>query len=124
MWNVRRRVARELLPDRKVIVRFSFSGVPSSYRGPKVFWLLLERERVELCIDDPGFDIDLYLEADLGVMVGVWLGDTSFDRALRSGAIRLIGPRALAKAFPSWLMLSAFAQVPRPSASLSRPAQG
>jgi hypothetical protein len=34
--------------------------------------------------------------------------------ALSSGAVRLNGPRALTRAFPSWLMLSRFADVPRP----------
>jgi DNA-binding HxlR family transcriptional regulator len=120
MWNVRRRVARELLPERRTIVCFKFSGVPSSYRGPRQFWLLLERERVELCIEDPGFEIDLQVEADLASMASVWLGDTSFDSAVQSGGIRLSGPRALTRAFPSWLMLSHFARVPRPERRIGR----
>lgn len=115
MWNVRRRIARELLPDRRVLVCFRFSGVPASYRGPRVFWLMLERTQVDLCIEDPGFDVDLQVEADLAAMAGVWLGDTSFEAVLHSNAVRLVGPRALAKAFPSWLMLSHFATVQRPA---------
>ena len=114
MWNVRRRIARERLPERRVLVRFNFSAVPASYRGARVFWLILERTQVDVCIDDPGFEVDLYVEADLGAMASVWLGDTSFEDALRSKSIRLIGSRALARAFPSWLMLSHFAAVPRP----------
>jgi len=119
MWNVRRRIARELLPDRKTVVCFRFSGIPSSYGGARVFWAVLERTQVELCIDDPGFEVDLCVEADLAAMAGVWLGDISFDSALSAGTIRLVGPRALAKAFPSWLMLSHFAPVPRPSAAVT-----
>ena len=114
MWNVRRRIARELLPQRRTLVYFRFSGVPSSCRGPREFWLLLEPQRVELCIEDPGLEIDLQVDADLGAMVRVWLGDISFDSAVKSGGIRLSGARALARAFPSWLMLSHFARVPRP----------
>ena len=121
MWNVRRRIARELLPDRRVLVCFTFSGVPPSYRGARVFWLVLERTQVDLCIENPGFDIDLQVEADLAAMAGVWLGDTSFEAVLRSNAVRLIGPRALAKAFPSWLMLSHFAAVRRPGGRESAP---
>jgi len=55
-----------------------------------------------------------YVEADLAAMAKVWLGDLPFESVLRSGAVRLVGPRQLAKAFPSWLMLSHFAGVPRP----------
>ena len=117
MWNVRRRIARELLPERRVVVCFRFSGVPASKHGPKVFWALLERGQVDLCIDDPGYEVDLYVEADLAAMAAVWLGDKTFEAALRSREIRLIGPRELAKAFPKWLMLSHFAPVARPEAA-------
>jgi DNA-binding HxlR family transcriptional regulator len=114
MWNMRRRIARDRLPPRRVVARFKFSGVAAAYRGPRVFWLVLERTQADLCIEDPGFEVDLYLEADLAAMARVWLGDTTFESALRSGEVRLLGPRPLAKAFPSWLMLSRFAGVPRP----------
>jgi DNA-binding HxlR family transcriptional regulator len=114
MWNVRRRIARELLPPRRVMLQFKFDGVPASCRGPRIFWLMLERAQVDLCVEDPGFEVDLYVEADLSAMAKVWLGDESFDAMLRAKEVRLIGARELAKAFPSWLMLSHFAGVARP----------
>jgi DNA-binding HxlR family transcriptional regulator len=121
MWNVRRRIARDLLPDRRVLVCFRFTSVPSSYRGARVFWLMLERAQVEVCVDDPGFEVDIEVHADLGAMAGVWLGDIPFEAALREGTIKLMGPRALTKAFPSWLMLSHFAKVPRPAPPAGAP---
>jgi hypothetical protein len=56
------------------------------------------------------------VDADLTAMAKVWLGDITFETALHSGKIRLTGSRDLARAFPSWLMLSHFAAVPRPQA--------
>ena len=114
MWNVRRRIARELLPEHRVVVCFKFSGLPASYRGARIFWLLLERSGVEICIEDPGFETDIHVDADIAAMVGVWLGDVSFESAVNAGDIRVIGPRTLTRAFPSWLMLSHFARVARP----------
>ena len=114
LWNMRRRIALENLPVRRVVVRFTFSGVAPTYRGRRVFWLMLERAQVDLCIDDPGFEVDLYVEADMAAIAKVWLGDVPYASALRSGEVRLSGPRHLANAFPSWLMLSHFAGVPRP----------
>jgi DNA-binding HxlR family transcriptional regulator len=113
MWNIRRRIARELLPPRRVVVRFEFSGVPARHRAYRVTWLLLERTQVDLCVTDPGFEVDLYVQADLAAMTSVWLGDVPFESVLRSNDVRLMGSRDLAKAFPSWLMLSRFAGVPR-----------
>jgi DNA-binding HxlR family transcriptional regulator len=115
MWNVRRRIALSELPERRVVACFRFTGVPRGYRGPRVFWLLLERSGAEMCIADPGFEVDIEVEADLGTLASVWLGDIAFDAAIASRGIRLMGPRALTSAFPTWLMLSKFAQVPRPS---------
>jgi DNA-binding HxlR family transcriptional regulator len=115
MWNVRRRVDRGQLPPRRVVAHFAFRGVPSTYRGARKFWLILERSSVDLCIKDPGFDVDLVVDADLGAMARVWLGDLSFAEALRTKAIALSGPSALVKQFPSWLLLSHFASVPRPT---------
>jgi len=114
LWNMRRRIALDRLPPRRVVVRFKFSGVAAAYRGPRMFWLLLEPTQADLCVGDPGFEIDLDVEADLAAMARIWLGDVPFESVLRSGDVRLIGPRQLAKAFPSWLMLSHFAAVPRP----------
>jgi len=113
MWNVRRRLALQRLPERRTVVRFDFSGVPAG-RGPRAFWLLLERTKHDLCVRDPGFEVDLYVSADLAAFAGVWLGDLPIARALGSGSLRLSGPRALVRAFPGWLMLSRFADVPRP----------
>ena len=114
MWNMRRRIALERLPPRRVVVRFKFGGLAPGYSGPRMFWLLLERPRVDLRVADPGFDVDLYVEADLAAMAKVWLGDAPVESALRSNEVRLTGSREFVKQFPSWLMLSKFASVPRP----------
>ena len=114
MWNVRRRIALDRLPAQRTVVRFDFGGVPAG-RGPRIFWLLLEHARsAELCVRDPGFEVDLYVRADLAAFSRIWLGDLTYAQALASGAVHLNGPRTLARVFPSWLMLSRFAEVPRP----------
>jgi DNA-binding HxlR family transcriptional regulator len=114
MWNLRRRIALDLLPPRRIVVHFKYAGVPARHRGPRLFWLILDSMQAELCIKDPGFEIDLCVDADLATMASVWLGDITFQRAVRSGRIQVTGQRKLVQAFPKWLMLSHFAAVPRP----------
>jgi hypothetical protein len=58
--------------------------------------------------------VDLVVAADLGTFTRVWLGDVSFDQAVRSRRISLEGPRELVRAFPGWLLLSHYAGVARP----------
>jgi len=113
LWNMRRRLAVDRLPDRRVVVRFDFRGVPAG-RGPTTAWLVVTRKDVDVCLKDPGHGVDLVVAADLGTFTRVWLGDVSFDQAVRSRRISLEGPRELVRAFPGWLLLSHYAGVVRP----------
>jgi DNA-binding HxlR family transcriptional regulator len=114
MWNVRRRIALERLPEQRIVVQFEFHDLPPRHRGPHVFWLILDRPQVELCVTDPGAEIDLYVSAELRTFAQIWLGDMALSVALKNGGVRLMGRHDLAQAFPSWLLLSHFAPVPRP----------
>jgi hypothetical protein len=119
MWDIQRRIAVERLPGERVVARFDFRGFPAGYRGYRTLWLVLERPDVDLCLKDPGFEADLVVAADLKTLARVWLGDTSFDAALRSRSVSIQGPRKWAQAFPGWLLLSGFAGVERPPRALA-----
>jgi DNA-binding HxlR family transcriptional regulator len=116
MWNVRRRIDFERLPERRVVVRFDFRAFPARCRGFRTCWLLLARQGSDVCLKDPGYDVDLVVTADAGAMARVWTGAMTFAQAVQSGGLRLEGPRDLVRAFPTWLLLSHFAHVERPAA--------
>jgi DNA-binding HxlR family transcriptional regulator len=114
IWNIRRRIATDRLPARRMVACFSFTGVPAGYRGLLKFWLILERSGVDVCVKDPGFEVDLYLDADLATMTRVWLGDLAFGEAVRTKKVRMSGMPGVIRQVPSWLPLSPYANVPRP----------
>lgn len=116
MWDMRRRIAVDRLPEARVLARFDFKGVPGGPRQARTFWLVLERPQVDLCIVDPGWEVDLYVEADIAAFARVWLGEVPMREAIRAGAIRLAGNAQAVRNFPSWLLLSTLAAVPRPAA--------
>jgi len=123
MWNMRRRVDRERLPPQRVVVMLTFGGVAANYRGARQFWLVLDPQApqaAEVCLHDPGHDIDLVVEADTAAMVKVWLGDSTFAEALRERSVVIRGEAALARRFPEWFLLSHFSGVVRvvPKAAL------
>jgi hypothetical protein len=68
-----------------------------------------------LLYKDPGFEVDLVVEADAGAMARVWTGAITFAQAVEAGGLRVEGPRDLVRAFPTWLLLSHFAHVERPA---------
>ena len=114
MWNMRRRMALEHLPERRVVAYFEFRDLPNGHRGAHKFWLMMERSSCDLCLTDPGHEIDVYVQADLAAMSSVWLGDLSLAAAVREKKIQLSGKAALTRHFLSWLPRSHYARVPRP----------
>jgi DNA-binding HxlR family transcriptional regulator len=126
MWSIRRRIAKDRLLARRVVVNFDFTCVPASYRGARKFWLVLERSGVDVCVTDPGFEVDIWIEADLAAMAKVYLGDLAFAEALRTKKIRMSGMPGLIRQFPTWLLNSPYSKVVRPAAgeaTSSRPAE-
>ncbi len=69
MWNVRRRIALDRLPERRVVAHFRFRGVPTGRSMLRECWLILERSECDVCLSDPGYEVDLYVDADLASMV-------------------------------------------------------
>jgi hypothetical protein len=120
MWDMRRRIAVERLPERRVVVRFDFRGLPAAHKSPRTYWLMLERPQVDLCFMEPGFEVDLYVRADLAAFARVWLGEIPIRQAMREGDVHVAGERRLVREFPSWLLLSTLAAVPRPDEQMQR----
>lgn len=111
MWDMRRRIDFDAVPERRVIVRFHFEAIA---RGQPSWWLILDRGEADICLSDPGFDVNLVVDADLRSMIMVWMGDLPFADAVRAGAVRVDGPRPLVRGFPRWLKLNLLANVERP----------
>ena len=115
MWAMHRRIDVSRLPAPRVVVQFELRGVPSRCVQMRRCWLVLERSGVDVCMKDPGFEVDLLVHADVAALARVWAGHLPWSEAVRAGGIRLEGPRALVHAFPGWLQLSHFARVIQPS---------
>lgn len=110
MWDMHRRVDLDRLPEQRTVLRFDFVDQPSAKRSR---WLMGDRSGVELCIVDPGFEVDLYVTTDSRTVTLVWYGDVPLRDAIADGRIELDGPRRLCEALPAWLQLSVIAPVER-----------
>jgi len=70
------------------------------------FWFVVTPGDVSLCFTDPGFDVDVTLEAPLSTLYQVWLGTQTLPAAMRDGRVSITGPRELARRIPDALRLS------------------
>lgn len=108
MWDMRRRVNIEVMPENRTCLCFEFTDAP---KNSSLYWLVKSDEGVDLCVSDPNFDVDLYVTTDVRTMTEVWNGDAPMSEAIDRGQIDLHGPNTLRKAFPSWLQLNLFAGI-------------
>jgi DNA-binding HxlR family transcriptional regulator len=109
MWDIRRRIDPHQFPARRIVVQFEFSDVAQSKRR---WWLVGDRDGVDLCVTDPGFEADLYIFTGVRTMTAVWMGDMTWKYAIESGRIDLDGVPELRRSLRSWLQLSTLAGVP------------
>jgi hypothetical protein len=112
MWDIHRSIDFDRLPARRVVLHFHLKG--SSDRKSH-FWLVLDEGAADLCLTDPGHDIDANVVAHVRTMVEYWMGHTDFADAVRRGDLTIEGPSRLARAIPSWFRRSLFAPVELPA---------
>ena len=111
MWDIRRGVdGGRLDANRRFVVRFEFSGVPSNRRR---YWLVFEQGEPDLCTRDPGFETDLYVSTHVRTLTEVWLGHLPLQKCLRDERLRLDGSRQDVRRFRDWFSLSIFAEAGR-----------
>jgi DNA-binding HxlR family transcriptional regulator len=107
IWEIHRRVRRDALPDKPLVVRIELTDVRDAERR---YYLLLRRSEVSLCAFNPGFPEALRVCADRRTLVGWWRGDLTLRQALGAG-MALEGRREWVRAFPSWFERYPFAGV-------------
>jgi hypothetical protein len=93
---------RDLLPDRRVVVRFEFAGAPPSHSRFRILWLVLDRSDLDVCTKDLGFPVDLTFSGKVQDFVALYLGYVEWHDVART-TLRIAGDRQLTKQLPIWL---------------------
>ena len=109
MWDMRRGLVTDPMPRKRSVIQFRYAEQPPKSR---CWWLLVEPGKaVQLCSIDPGFDVDLYVAADLRTATAIWMGHDKVRDAIDDRRMMLTGDPALADKIENWLGLSPFATV-------------
>ena len=107
MSDIRRRIDPEKLPGGQTVIRFFFTDLEHYNK----WWVKVEVQDVDLCVENPGYDVDVYISSDLRTMVEVWMGDVSIKEARANGKLRIDGMSAYLKNVDSWLGLYLLADI-------------
>jgi DNA-binding HxlR family transcriptional regulator len=105
MLYLERSIQPDQLPGSLTVIRFNFIDV-QDYPN---WWIVVEGDSVEVCVKDPGKEVDVYFNCCVRVMCELWMGEISYKRALADGRLQLIGPKALTRNVTGWLAPSIFA---------------
>ncbi len=107
-WSLERSVDAEAFGPGGAVVRFEFPDQPKAKR---YWWFVNRGGEVELCLEDPGHEVDLYLTVTVRDLIYIVRGDLALGRALEDGRLEAIGPRALRARLRAWFNLSPLARV-------------
>jgi hypothetical protein len=91
------RIRVDQLPGSRVVIEVLAHGDRQACA-----WLVCEKGGVSMCFDPPGFDVDLWLRGDAGILYKVWLQQTTMAAAFQDGAVKADGSADLVRVFPLW----------------------
>lgn len=108
MWDIHRTMNADYFGSKRAVLLFEFTDYVSHKRR---WWLVVENGEVDVCLKDPGHDIELTVVTDVKTLTGIWLGHLSIASAIRRKLLTLSGPAKLKRDIPIWLGTNFFAAV-------------
>lgn len=103
MWDMRRSVDPSVFPEHRVVVQFEYWDAP---KGARDWWLISENSEIDLCLEDPGHEIDVLIKSSLATMTAVWTCQLRFRDAVKKGEIKALGNSKLTSKLQEWLRSS------------------
>lgn len=110
VWMMHRRLNTPVMPRGRTVIQIEFVDAPAKQRR---FWLIHQAGHVDVCLKDPGYDTSVRVVTRVRTLAEVWRGIRSVKDELRAGRIQLEGVADFCRAFPQWLLLSAYARIAR-----------
>jgi len=107
MLYLQRSVQTDKLIGNETVIRFKFTDI----KDLADWWLIATERSVDVCVKDPGKDVDIYFTSDVRTMADVWMGDFSYRKAVKENRLKVVGPGALTNNIFSWLNSSIFADL-------------
>ena len=108
MWDMHRRIDTSYFQEGRTVLRFEYVDYPSKMR---LWWLVIDDEGVDICLKDPGYEVDLFVQAQLKTMTQIWMGDISLSKARREKLLNLSGNTELKNSMPQWIGRSLLAGI-------------
>ena len=109
MLYLERSIDRERIKGQETVIKFRFTDLIEQ----RDWWLVVKPENAEVCLKDPGRDIDVYFNCTVRTLSEIWMGDRTYREAIREGDLIMDGDPVLTRNVSAWLRPGMFADSPR-----------
>ena len=105
MLYLQRSVNPQNLVGDETVIRFKFTDI----KDFPDWWMVVQGGNVDLCVNDPGKEVDIYFTTTVKTMVDVWMGWSSYRQAIAKDELTLVGPKVLINNVSAWMEDSIYA---------------
>ncbi len=109
MLYLERSIDREKIKGRETVIKFRFTDLIEQ----RDWWLMVKPEAAEVCLKDPGRDVDVFFNCTVRTLSEIWMGDLTYREAMKNGDLILDGDPLLLRNVSAWLRPGIFAESPR-----------
>ncbi len=111
MLYLKRSINADKLIGKETVIRFTFTDIDTY---PE-WWLVVTGEDLDLCVKNPGKDVDVYFTSTVKTMADIWMGDNGYRKAIRDGDLKIVGEKTLTRNVTAWMNNSIFTDLPSAS---------
>lgn len=108
IWTLESGVNPEAFGGKRTVVRMEFTDRTGAER---LWWFINENGACEICLHDPGHEVDLFLACTLPDMIYIVRGDLSLSRALDTERLEAIGSTQVSERLADWFNLASYTSI-------------
>lgn len=109
MLYLERSIDRDKIKGQETVIKFRFTDLNEQ----RDWWLVVKPDTSEVCLKDPGRDVNVYFNCAVRTLSEIWMGDRSYREAIRNGDLMMDGDPVLLRNVSAWLRPGIFADSPR-----------
>ena len=102
MWDIHKTIRTRELPDGETVLAITLTDAERYAK----WWILADGRTVDLCSDNPGRDVDVYLACPIETLIGIWQCEVNVRNAMSAGALVVDGSADLVRSIDNWFPVS------------------
>lgn len=108
VWDIHRTIDTTFFTEALTVIRIEFTDYTSQFH---FWWIVIRDADADVCLKDPGYEVDLNISTDLRSLTAAWMGHSTLNKEIKAERIRLTGSSQLKRHINKWLGTNYYAGV-------------